>query len=49
MGQAILFKSAVCAGGKTTGYRLALKVETALALADLRTTHEAWLPELMGG
>ncbi|MBX9684845.1 MAG: phosphoribosylformylglycinamidine synthase subunit PurL [Hyphomicrobium sp.] len=35
--------------GKTGGTSLSLKGETTLSLTDLRATHEAWLPGLMGG
>ncbi len=34
--------------GKTGGDALNLRGETSLSLKDLRTTHEAWLPGLMG-
>ena len=35
--------------GRTGGEEIALKGEPALALAELRRAHEAWLPEYMGG
>ena len=35
--------------GRVGGDAIALKGETALALSDLRTTHEGWLPRFMGG
>jgi phosphoribosylformylglycinamidine synthase len=35
--------------GRTGGEEIALKGEPALALADLRQAHEAWLPAYMAG
>lgn len=35
--------------GRTGGDTLSMKGETSLSLSDLRTSHEAWLPGLMGG